>query len=84
MAIVLSGTWETSEERKRNEESEESIVAGKRGNARGYPPSRRRVAKRCPRRGSLLYKKLIGVSAALCGAPDFFQNRPTQRGEILV
>ena len=35
MAIVLSGTWETSEERKRNEESEESIVAGKRGNARG-------------------------------------------------
>ena len=37
-----------------------------------------------PRRGSLLYKKLIGVSAALCGAPDFFQNRPTQRGEILV
>ena len=41
-----------------------------------------------PRRGSLLYKKLIGVSAALCaalcGAPDSFQNRPTQRGEILV
>ena len=33
MAIVLSGTWETSEERKRNEELEESIVAGKRGNA---------------------------------------------------
>ena len=28
------------------------IVAGKRGNARGYPPSRRRVAKRCPSRGA--------------------------------
>ena len=37
MAIVLSGTWETSEERKRNEESEESIVAGKRVMTVGIP-----------------------------------------------
>ena len=43
------GTRETSRQRKRGEESDEAIVAGKRGNARGYPPSRRRVAKRCPR-----------------------------------
>jgi len=32
---VLSGTWETSQARKRSEESDEPIVAGKRGNARG-------------------------------------------------
>ena len=37
MAIVLSGTWETSEERKRNEESEESIVAEKRVMTVGIP-----------------------------------------------
>ena len=46
------GTRETSRQRKRGEESDEAIVAGKRGNARGYPPSRRRVAKRCPSRGA--------------------------------
>ena len=35
MSKVLTGTWETSRTRKRNEESDETIVAGKRGNARG-------------------------------------------------
>ena len=56
-------------------------VASRSEVARGLRAS---VCAATPRRGSLLYKKLIGVSAALCGAPDFFQNRPTQRGEILV
>ena len=56
-------------------------VASRSEVARGLRAS---VCAATPRRGSLLYKKLIGVSAALCGAPDFFQNRPTQRDEILV
>ena len=56
----------------------------RRVHCRRQPEGRASVCAAMPRRGSLLYKKLIGVSAALCGAPDFFQNRPTQWGEILV
>ena len=48
---VTPGTWEVCGA-KALQKSDEVIVALKRGNARGYPPSRRRVAKRCPSRGA--------------------------------